>query len=726
MSRIARSANVNNPATSHVTVRRVEEVRQRQQEKVLAWARDSNTKILRYILELGPRENGAACGCICISCGHPLQAVNAGKANYQVRPHFRHEAGAETAHCHTLSARAALLASLKEGDWILLPRLRHAVTVTGLSGAPYQGWFEVEPRRVRVSQLRFADATTAEVVLEDGRRLQVVVTGSAEATEVDGSACLVPRIEIATDDPQLASLDAEQLRAMLVPAITDGRWCGHWPEAELEEAAIEAARQAAIEALDWDEEGQEDLEQLPAGLRRESLLHREVKAILATAQSVLLPGWRLAAANAADGRLLVTVADKRTLAKLAGARLEKKLGRIIPDVIAQMADGSELLVEVTVTNTITSERLERIREVDLPTIEIDFSHMAGVLSRDRLRKLVLGEVTGKSWLHHPAAVRAPVVPPLHDAVLYGPRLSYDRVLHRQRSLETSAEQWAMRYIHAVAELARLDNVAERDEMWDWDMDRQEAYDEVMRSADALRLHGFPEALDYRLFDNGHTMLHRVLSIEKGSPVGYKYNTVWQVINTMLTDAGEASRSWHGLYLIAIQAYQPALTSAQEKRVAEWRAQVRASIKAGESLYLRDPRYDALFGLLFPKMLLALDKPGAKRTRIGSMRALVPKDESEIDPGLFTLVAGAGWHWTSTQEERVRQLELAASQARTDGWTVDATSVLHQLAHARFGPYPWIVVEHVAAETDVEDAIVWRYLYRQGYISREARHDTRGN
>lgn len=705
---------------SHVSVRRVAEVRRRHQEQVLAWARDSKTHTLRYILELGARENGAACGCTCISCGHPLQAVNAGKPVFQIRPHFRHEAGAETSRCYTLSARAALLSSLKEGDWIELPRLRQAITVVGLSGTAYDGWIKLEPRRVQIHQLCFVDTTMAEVVLEDGRRLQVSVTGTAEPTGGEVGACILPRIEIATDDPQLAAMDAVQLRAMLIPAITNATWCGYWPEPELEAAAHEEARLAAIAALDWDDEDLINLEQLSSDMRRESLLHREVKAIIASAQSILLPGWRSATTPSGNGNQLVTVANSNTMAKLAGARLEKKLGCIIPDVVVQMEDGSELLVEVTVTNTISAERLGRIRAVDLPTIEIDFSHMAGMLHRDRLRSLVLDEVTAKRWLHHPAAERFSVVPSLDNVLLYGTRVPGSAAVRRNRILGFSAEECGLSYLCAVRELAQLEHVIDKDSMWDWDIARQIAYNDVLRAADELRLHGFPEALDYRLFDNGHTVLHRVLSIEEGSAIGYRYNSVWQVINTMLTDVGDASRSWHGLYLIAIQAYRPALTHAQEQRVAGWRAQVRASIQAQETLYLRDPRYDALFGLLFPKMLLGLDKPSAKQSHTTYLPDLVRRDDHEVDPGLFSLVAGAGWYWTTPQEERIRHLEIAASLARTDGWSVDMTSVLHQFTQARFGPYPWIIVEHVAAKTGVDDVVLWRYLYREGYISRESR------
>jgi hypothetical protein len=44
-------------------------------------------------------------------------------------------------------------------------------------------------------------------------------------------------------------------------------------------AAHEEAKEAADLALDWDEEAQD----LPVDMRRESLVHREVKAVLAGA-----------------------------------------------------------------------------------------------------------------------------------------------------------------------------------------------------------------------------------------------------------------------------------------------------------------------------------------------------------------------------------------------------------------------------------------------------------
>jgi len=707
---------VNDRSRSQVSVRRVPQVRSRIQEETLAWAMDSKTRKLRYILELRPEENGAACGCECISCGHPLQAVNAGKSVFQVRPHYRHEAGAETARCQTLSARAALLCSLKEGDWITLPRLKKAVTVQGLSGSTYEGWFEIEPALVQIASLRIVDTTIAEVVLDDGRRFEVVVTGVADSNLAANGSSFIPRIEIATDDPRLAAMDPDELRGLLVPAVQAGRWCSHWPAPELENEARLAATRAAIDALDWVDGDLPELLHLPVELRRESLLHREVKAILAEARRIQLPGWIWTSESiTSTNNKLMTVPTMKTVVPLVSARLEKKLGRIIPDVIAQLSDGSELLIEVTVTNTITAERKERISAVDLPTIEIDFSQMAGTIHRDRLRTLVLEEVTGKHWLHQPESAQFLMVPRSIDLLIYGDRQKGYPGRRRNTVQDSEPDESAGRYLYAVKELAHLDHVIDKDSVWDWEQDRQYAYNDVLTAADELTAHGFPEATDYRLFDDGHTVLHRVMSIESGKPVGYKYNTVWQVINTILTDVGAKSRSWHGLYLIAIQAYAPKLTAPQEVRIAKWRAEVRASIQAGEKQHLRDPRYDALLGLLFPKMRDGLTKPKAKLLDVVDAPTLVRCDDSQIDPTLFSLTNGDAWRWTTSYEDRIRELELAASRARNDDWMVGIGSVLYQLTQARFGPAPWIVVEHVSAKTAVDNAIVWRYLCREGLI-----------
>lgn len=698
------------PAPTKVTVRQHDAVRARLRDQSLAWARDRESGRLRYIMELGEHERGVACACTCISCNQPLLAVNAAKTKWDRRPHFRHESGTEVHSCQVLSARAALLGSLQEGDLIVLPRLRRSITVQGFSGALYEGWMELAPQPVRIGQLRFTDSTTAEVVLDDGRRLKVVVIGSAGRDDSVGAGgeTLVPRIEICIDDPALARLSPDELRARLVPALKEGSWCGHWRDPAGDAAARDQAFRAAGAALDWSVDDQD----LPPELRGESLLHREVKAILAQARSVLLPGWR----TSPDGAL-VTDPGSTTRAQLAGARLEQKLGRIIPDVVAQMRDGPELLVEVTVTNTITSERLDRIRAVNLQTIEIDFSHMAGALSRESLRHLVLDQVTGKVWLHHPAAGAAQQAvksAPVPGMLEFGPAIPGDVLARKEHLLATPLETWAIRYLEAVEELARIDHVA----VLFSDEQREAAYAAVLPAADGLHLHGFPEALDYRLFDDQRTMLHRLMSIMIGRPVAYRYDRVWQVINSMLADASAEAKSWHALYLLAIEERKEQLgfTSKQRELLDEWRTRVRVSVRANENDYRRDPRYDRLFEVLFPELSFGLENLRLKREASPVAAAAAEEDPELHDAYYFDERGYDWWTWSRPIRALIHEWEVAGSRARLDGWAVDETSLLYHLVREKFSTrYVSTLASTVGDKIGTGPEPVLRFLSRCGHI-----------
>lgn len=699
------------PAPTQVIVRQHDRVNARLRDQSLAWARDRESGKLRYIMELGRHERGGACSCTCISCNQPLVAVNAAKAKWDRRPHFRHESGTEVHSCQVLSARAALLASLQEGDLIVLPRLRRSITVRGFSGAPYEGWTEIAPQSVRIGQLQFTDATTAEVVLDDGRRLRVVVIGSAGRDDSNGAGAetLVPRIEICIDDPALARLSPDDLRARLVPALEEGSWCGHWHDPAGDAAARDDAFRTASDALDWSADDQD----LPPELRGESLLHREVKAILAQATSVLLPGWR----TARDGEL-VTDPGSTIRAELAGARLEQKLGRIIPDVIAQLKDGSELLVEVTVTNTITPERLERIRAVNLQTIEIDFSRMAGALSREALRLLVLDQVAGKVWLHHPAAgaaLLAPVSAPADSLFGAVPPTPVDALARRVDLLATPLETLASRYLAAVQELARIDYVIV---VMPSDGEREAAYAAVLHAADGLHLHGYPEALDYRLFDDQRTVLHRLMSIMTGQPVAYRYNRVWQVINSMLTDVSAEAKSWHGLYLLAIgeRKHQLNLTNKQHELLDEWRARVRESLRSNENDYRRDPRYDRLIEVLFPQLSFGLENPRLKREVVPAVPSPPGEDPDLLDPFFYDERGSGWWTWSRPVRALVTEWEVAASQARLGDWEPEEASILHHLVREKFSTFSvYMMAATVGAKVGLAPAPVLRFLRRFGHI-----------
>ncbi len=121
--------------------------------------------------------------------------------------------------------------------------------------------------------------------------------------------------------------------------------------------------------------------------------------LIGTARTTLQDGEPLTASESYPGAMV----------QLNDVVLEKGMGRTRPDVIAQMREFSPweagpILIEVMVTNAITEERMQRIRQNNLPTLEIDIRQLGGKVSRSEYARLVVDEVAGKRWLYHPAEV----------------------------------------------------------------------------------------------------------------------------------------------------------------------------------------------------------------------------------------------------------------------------------------------------------------------------------
>lgn len=694
-------------------------------ELVMAWARDRATGALRYILELGPDQRGARSGCECISCGLPLTSVNAAKAIFRRRPHFRHPVGAVKDSCLVLTAREAIRQTLQPGDFLILPRRRRSANVEGLSGELYEAWVDRPPEQVKISSVEFKDGLRALLVLDDGRQLEVQLVGSADASETAPTG-ITPRILIVVDDPTIAGMAPDELRHRLIPLLDEATWCGHWQDAALDEEAEAAALGAAEDALDWDSEDGE----LNADQRRESLLHREVKAILERTRRLRLPGWTVS-----DGRIGITrqVTTPPSTAILRGATLERRLGRVIPDVVAELEAGDELLVEVTVTNHVTDERLARIRDVNLPTLEIDISRMGGRITRAQLGLLVIEELAGKTWLHHPAMEKQRAI--LTAQVSEVLRKQKMREFEHREFMSAPVEEWAEKYLEAIAKYATLRHEDAPPDNGEHEHYLTEALEAVEEAARALKAHGYQEAMDNRLFSGGRTILERILSIKLDRGVGYKHDTGWQVINAILQDISIASKAWHSLYLIAVKVYRPNLTAAQRQRIDQWRAEVRSSIDAGEETYMRDPRYDRFLALLFPETREALASPYGRQPteeRSTSRRQEIAEKArdsqaawvsfvraSSINPGndYFNGANEQRWMWSTPGAERVEIAKVERDRLVQAGHGGDARTIVDQLTgSARYSGDPWSFALSLQHYYGQGKASTLRYLYSLGVIT----------
>lgn len=617
---------------------------QRLEELVMAWGKDATTGEARYIFELDESRRGARSGCICYSCGKALTAVNAARAQWRIRPHFRHPDGAERNACLVLTARAALLTQLHEQDRIVLPARKVTTQVTGLSGKLYDAWVVRPAERVTIKSFKPRDSVSAVLSLEDGRQVLVRLTGSLKE---ESSGEVFPVIELSVDDPTLAALDPSTLKTRLQLLVEAGTWCGqHWADIELGKEAQLAAEAAAAQALDWlPSEAEHDLN---GAHSQESVLHWLTKEILRQEGRLQVPPvvYREPWVSSKETR---EIARRRgSLLQLSDVRLERKVGQIRPDVIAQYVDPIDgetgvLLVEVTVTNEIVPERLARIQAEGLAALEINIGQLGGLLTRADFTKLVTEEMAVKKWLFHPWLVQM--------------------VAQRKAESEEANRQYVVglaearaRYLAAFRRLAALR--AEDLETPEARQARKEGREEVRKIGEELALYGCEGGDDMELYGWQGCILDRLLSICDGQPVGYRLETLWQVLNTVLSEKAPEKLAWHTLYLSALKAYRHVLAPQHQVRVDAWRSEVRAILEESGArgqrcVYLRNRKFDPLLGLLFPEMrrYLEMPLPGERQTSVSSVAGSAAR--SPVTHGYASSKPSSGHGWWLTGEDLER-------------------------------------------------------------------------
>jgi len=590
---------------------------------VLAWARDSTTGAPRFVCELGPERNGKNSGCECYSCGRQLLAINNTKRVFRVgekRPHFRHPGGTAKESCLVLSARAAALQMLLSQGYLELPSRRRTSVVSGLSGTFYEAWVEQPSERVRFRNFEIRDQAHALLTLDDGRVLEVVITGLMEAPQgrESGDSALVPSILLVVDDPRVAAMSPEELRTRLELVVENACWCRHWHDAVLQQQAEQAALERARENLDWLDGDYIFPDETGADEKRETLLHLKAKEILEREQRITVPQLAVSAcASLPNGQSIseAHVFPSEALT-LEGVELERPMGRIRPDVWARTRDAvhwpaGSLLIEVTVTNSISNERLERIREQDLPAIEIDVSRMGGRVTEAEFAKLILDEVAAKRWLHHPRENT--------ERTRLRELLNCKIEAARQSEVERALEALHVEEIRmANLDLCRLRFLAEAEQYYalrhqilteNADPINVESVQNALRlSAEALaRDFGFPEARDVVASTPFSRVLERIISIWSNCCPGNPNKSVGQLLSDIRSEQ-PPNWQWHTIYLIAVRIYKPLLTPQQGDMVETWRKNALKSLRDGEGLYIRSSKYDRLLATLFPEMAEMLNRP----------------------------------------------------------------------------------------------------------------------
>lgn len=593
-------------------------------ELVMAWARDIETGEPRYIGEIDAEHRGGKCGCECPSCNLALIAVNAAKDKVIKRPHFRHPEGAQRDECAILAARAAAMRLLAEEGVIDLPRRRMSATAEGLSGALHEAWVEAPAQKVRVASIDFRDRAFALLTLDDGSKLRVALTGGiTEQAGDDGDSTLIPTITIDVDS-SIAAMDQAEIRKRLQLLPGNICWRSHWNDAQLLADAQRQATDNAVDALDWVPDDIELPDGLSPAMKRESLLHHEVKRILERTGQITVPGLEVVEELRAAGHPTLqrrwSVGDR--MLQLTNTRLEHRMRPLIPDVVSEArADDGQvfepLIIEVTVTNVIDDERRERIQAQGAAALEIDLSMTGGRVTRSELHRLVVHEVSVKRWLHFPDLdnVRASLQAQMQaerDLRIEAARIAEER---QRRIQETPIAELGARYLAAVEHLLIEQNKLPATE--ERKASVVDAKTAVSVSVEEMTQRGYPEAGDEDLLGH-HRILSRLLSIRSNRGVGYGFQTAAEVLNAIQQSQPNNRHDWT-LYLIAAKVYLPELVADQPTWFDEWRETVVAAVKRSDYMYMRSTRYDRLLSLLFPEMAEGLAKSFGKRPVVPDLR-----------------------------------------------------------------------------------------------------------
>ena len=604
----------------------VDEQPHNSDDLVMAWATDSETGAPCYILTLGKDRQGAMCNCECPSCEAPLIAVNAAKDSFIKRPHFRHPKGTVRDSCLVLAARVALLGTMQAEREFILPRRRKPSTVVGLSGHYYNAWATAEAEKVRIASFDFQDRVSAILTLDDGRQFFVSLLGTSESDDLNSIS--IPVIKLSCDDKAIAGMNMEEIKSKLTLVMQAGEWCSHWHDAQLHLEATMLARHEAEEALDWLDESLLPEDASPE-IRRETLLHLTAKKILELQQRIHIPGLFAVVSDLLpdSSSIIKSTSLPETYLFLSTVVLEKSLGLIKPDVLATPTEPSPyaentLLIEVTVTNHVDQERLDRIRKINLPTLEIDLSKMGGTVTEAEFTNIVVNELAVKRWLHHPwiSTEETRLSGLLKDEIAVQRELRQKAIaeeeamrLHHTEVKTKPLSVWIDAFINATLCHATARGMVKRGEESQETLEYLKA--QLVRCADAFCVYGYSEAVkdfDFLGLDNP---IERILSIKRSEAIDEPSGTVWDVIEKSIRESHPKTR-WHTYYLMAIKAYKPMLTDEQLTLVSNWREEVLESLAVGNGTYQRQRKYDRFLGSLFIVMKEQIFQtlPGEKPSR----------------------------------------------------------------------------------------------------------------
>lgn len=572
----------------------------------MAWAVLTKTGSIVHVSMLGKAQKGLQCGCVCPSCKGTLQAVNVDKdASHFAKPNtrgqfFRHDSGQQTHGCAIIAARLAALQLLYEHDLIALPAPTQRVTVRGASGHEYVGLAQGKRLQARIRHRVWVDKQTARLTLDDGRVIQIQLSSVREFNS-DGVHGV---IEIRIDDPELSSWSPQQI---LDRATLDGEtscWIRHWDDDALSDTARRDAEEQAADNSDLIPPELAHLAGQATSMISESVLHWAVKEILAQSKSIRTPRYFEQITSTYPSHIVkeTTLNWNSETLHLSQAKLEQRVGNVIPDIRCRARDSSgddfDLFVEVVVTNPVSDQKLARIREIGSACLEIDLRRLriSGIVKRETLRHEVVEQIGLKAWLHHPLieARRQAVIQNLNIEVQTEEDL-LEKEEERKVKLQSMPSTDLLRELALTLRLQWSDSIP-KPGAW--------TTDELVTS---VSTRGFSGLSRGNLLSKHGLLWHlEAIRLNQSARARITEMSPAELFSMAMRDASLSP--YITLLVRAVQRYRPPMSMKQRQFLKQAFATIRSSIDRGELTYARPNTFDSLISAIYPELAADIADP----------------------------------------------------------------------------------------------------------------------
>ena len=121
----------------------------------------------------------------------------------------------------------------------------------------------------------------------------------------------------------------------------------------------------------------------------ETSLHIAAKKIIQNSSYIYIPK-----------RMSVLSCEEGQTVKISKAVVEQSVGDVRPDIIITL-DGTreQICVEIAVTHKVENEKVEKLKQLGVSTIEIDLSNIDSDITLDKLKQIILSKNDRKYWVY---------------------------------------------------------------------------------------------------------------------------------------------------------------------------------------------------------------------------------------------------------------------------------------------------------------------------------------